>query len=120
MIKLNQLFPVGRKVETHLLQRFHIDGPLLLGLLTLTTVGLVILYSASSHHQTILTRQVLRFVLAYSVMFICAQVPPQAYYRWSIWVFLVTLLMLGGVMVLGEISKGAILKLLFNNIRMQI
>ncbi|MHA7840946.1 MAG: rod shape-determining protein RodA [Gammaproteobacteria bacterium] len=107
MINLSQLFPTRKKVETHLLRRLHIDGPLLLGLLALTAVGFVILYSASSHNQAILTRQALRFALAYSVMFICAQIPPHTYDRWSIWIFLVTLLMLGSVMILGEISKGA-------------
>lgn len=105
MINLRQLcFP---EMKTHLLQRLHIDGPLIIGLLALTAVGLVILYSASSHDQTTLTRQVLRFSLAYGTMLICAQVPPHAYARWSIWIFLVTLLMLGGVIALGEISKGA-------------
>lgn len=107
MINLKKFFYKEKKTHRHLLNKLRLDPPLFAGLLMLTIVGLFILYSASSYDQTILSRQIFRFTLAYGLLLLCAQIPPHTYYRWAIWVFIVTLLMLGGVLILGKISKGA-------------
>lgn len=54
-------------------QRFHIDIPLLLGLLALLLVSLVVLYSASGMHVDMLIRQLLRTGMAFGLMIFMAQ-----------------------------------------------
>ena len=49
-------------------QRFHIDLPLLLGLLALLGVSLVVLYSASGMHAEMLGRQLVRTGMAFGLM----------------------------------------------------
>ena len=87
--------------------RLHIDAPLLLGLLLLSAVGLVILYSASGQDLEFVARQAMRMGLAFGIMVVVAQVPPQTLQRWAPWLFGAGLLLLIAVLVLGEVGKGA-------------
>lgn len=64
-------------------QRFHIDPPLMLGLLALLCVSLVVLYSASGQHPDMLVRQLLRTGMAFVLMIFMAQLPPAFYARWA-------------------------------------
>ncbi|HYW91724.1 MAG TPA: rod shape-determining protein RodA [Gammaproteobacteria bacterium] len=90
-----------------LLERLHLDPPLLAGLLLLCGVGLVILYSAGGESEGILLRQGLRMVLAFGVMIVVAQIPPLTMRIWT------PLLYLGGVILLilvawmGDVGQGA-------------
>ena len=56
-----------------LLERFHIDLPLLLGILALMGFGLVVMYSASGQNLAMMDRQAMRMVLALVVMIGLAQ-----------------------------------------------
>ena len=88
-------------------QRFHIDIPLLLGLLALLLVSLVVLYSASGMHVDMLIRQLLRTGMAFGLMIFMAQLPPSFDARWAPPAFALCIVLLLCVMVFGHIGKGA-------------
>lgn len=89
------------------LQKVHLDATLLIALISLTIVGLFVLYSASNQNMHIVDRQIIRFGIAYVALFICAQIPPHKYLKWAPWIFTVGILLLLVVLVVGHISKGA-------------
>ena len=90
-----------------LLQQFHIDLPLLLGLLALAALGLFVLYSAGDQSMEIVTRQGIRLGIAFVVMLAVAQISPDSIEHWSPWLFGLGLIMLVAVLAVGEIGKGA-------------
>lgn len=93
--------PVG------LWQRWHIDVPLLLGLLTLTIFGLIVLYSASGEDIHYVQRQSVFIVLAYGVMFTAAQFRTHTMEFWAPWIYGLGVILLVLVLVMGVGAKGA-------------
>ncbi|MGF1760569.1 peptidoglycan glycosyltransferase MrdB [Photobacterium sagamiensis] len=87
--------------------RLHLDMPLLLGLLALMGFGLLVMYSASGQSLPMMERQAVRMCLSLGIMFILAQVAPRHYEAWAPYLFGVGLILLLGVLVFGEASKGA-------------
>jgi rod shape determining protein RodA len=85
----------------------HIDMPLLIGLLLLISIGLFILYSASSKDLGLLSQQLIRILIAFGIMFVLAQVPPRKYKTWAPWIFTISLILLLVVLIIGAIGKGA-------------
>jgi rod shape determining protein RodA len=85
----------------------HIDLPLLGLLLLIITFGMLVLYSASNENIHMLLRQVLRLLLALSIMTIFAFIPPHKYKRWTPWIYSTGLLLLIAVMLMGKVGKGA-------------
>lgn len=90
-----------------LAQRLHVDMPLLVGLLLLSALGLVVLYSAGGEDADLLMRQGVRLVMAFGAMLALAQVPPQNLWRWTPWLYLVGIGLLVAVLFFGESGKGA-------------
>jgi len=90
-----------------LLQQFHIDLPLLLGLLALAATGLFVLYSAGDQDMELVTRQAIRLLIAFIVMLTVAQLSPDSIEHWSPWLFGLGLIMLVAVLAVGEVGKGA-------------
>lgn len=88
-------------------QFFHVDKPLLIGLLSLVAMGLIILYSASNQSLLIITKQAMRMFIAFFVMLLLAQISPSVYRAWAPWIFIVSFTLLVGVLVIGVIGKGA-------------
>ena len=88
-------------------QRLHIDLPLLLGILSLMTLGLFIVYSAGGQEIDIVIRQSIRLGIALVVMFAIAQIPPLSYRKWAVPVFILGILMLIAVLLFGHVGKGA-------------
>jgi len=88
-------------------QIFHLDIPLLLGLLTLAVTGLLILYSASGQDMAMIQRQLVRLGLGFGVLVLLAQVPPATYLRWTPWLFGIGVVLLIAVLLFGEMGKGA-------------
>jgi rod shape determining protein RodA len=88
-------------------QCLHLDGYLLLGLFLLISLGLVILYSASSQNQLVIEQQVLHIIVASIVMVIFAQISPIVYGRWAIWIYILGVLLLFAVLMVGHVGKGA-------------
>jgi len=93
--------PVG------MLKDLHIDWPLFTGLVVLSILGLVVLYSASGENWSIVVRQMIWMCFAFTVMFIAAQISPHHIQLWTPWVFIAGLLFLIAVLWFGEIGKGA-------------
>lgn len=90
-----------------LFERFHIDLPLLLGVLILMGFSLVIMYSASGQDMAMMERQAFRMVLALVVMLFLAQLPPRTYESFAPIIFFAGVILLVCVLLFGEISKGA-------------
>ncbi|MBF8999785.1 MULTISPECIES: rod shape-determining protein RodA [Vibrio] len=88
-------------------QRIHIDLPLLLAVMLLMFFGLVIMYSASGQNMAMMERQAMRMLLALGIMIGIAQIPPRTYERMAPLLFFVGVILLVGVLLFGEISKGA-------------
>jgi rod shape determining protein RodA len=90
-----------------LLQQFHIDFPLLLGLLALAITGLFVLYSAGDQSIELVTRQGIRLLIAFVVMLAIAQLSPDSIEHWSPWLFGIGLVLLLAVLAIGDVGKGA-------------
>ena len=90
-----------------LLQRIHIDGWLLIGLLVLSAVGLGTLFSASGQDMGQMERQFIRLGFSFIVMFGLAQLPLGFYRFLSPYAFVGGLLMLIAVLLFGDMGKGA-------------
>lgn len=88
-------------------QRLHLDGPLLLGMVTLMSLGFLILYAASGQNMAMVMRQSVSAGIAFACLFTLAQIPPQQYRTWSPWIYAVGLLLLFVVLIMGTIGKGA-------------
>ncbi len=97
----------GRQDKVSLAVRLHMDVPLLVGLCTLATVSLIILYSSSGQSLDTIFRQLLRIGLAFGIMFVLAQIAPHHLKRWSVWLYLFGLVLLVAVEIIGDIGKGA-------------
>jgi rod shape determining protein RodA len=85
----------------------HYDGPLLIGLLLLMTVGVLTIYSAGGEDLGLIQRQVTRLGLALGVMFVLAQVPILVYQKMAVFFYVAGVLTLVAVLVVGIQSKGA-------------
>ncbi len=88
-------------------QRLHIDLPLLAGLLMLSGVAFVVLYSAGGQKLDMVLRQVGRLSLAMGVMFAIAQIHPRYLRTYSPALYLTGVLLLAAVIIVGETSLGA-------------
>lgn len=89
------------------LQRIHIDGWLLVGLLVLSCVGLFTLYSASGQDMEQMERQFIRLGFSFIVMFGLAQMPLGIFRFFSTYAYGAGLLMLVAVLLFGDMGKGA-------------
>ncbi|KOR30759.1 rod shape-determining protein RodA [Achromatium sp. WMS2] len=100
-------FELNPTKKISIINKLHIDLPLITGLLVLCGYGLTVLYSASDQDMGMVERQVLRLTLGFGVMLAIAQISPVTLYRWSPWLFFGGLGTLLAVLVLGVIGKGA-------------
>lgn len=90
-----------------LLQRIHVDITLLILLLSLSSIGLLILMSSGQDDIGLLERQITRLSIAFFAMLIVAQIPPHILKIFAPWLFLLGTLLLLGVLFMGDIGKGA-------------
>ncbi len=88
-------------------RKLHIDIPLLLGVLMVSVLSFVILYSAGGRDAELLVRQGQRLILGLAVMLLLAQVPLYHLQRWTPWLFGLGMILLAAVLVFGDSSKGA-------------
>jgi rod shape determining protein RodA len=89
------------------LTKLHVDLPLLAGLFMLAGAAAVILYSAGGQKLDVLLRQGTRLGLALTIMFVIAQIHPRHFRLYSPALYLIGVLLLTGVVVMGETSLGA-------------
>lgn len=105
---LDELSAVDRDPATpRLLARWHIDAPLLLGLLGVSAIGLIVLYSGAQGNWQLPLRQCLHLLLGFVVMVILAQVPPRWLRSATPWLYGIGVLLLVAVLVVGSVGKGA-------------
>ena len=90
-----------------LAQRLHLDLPLFFGLVLLSVVGLVALYSAGGEDLQMVIRQGWRLTIAFAVMFLAAQISPRYLFRWAPWFYLAGLGLLVAVLFFGDLTQGA-------------
>lgn len=98
--------PIGSHYR-NIWQIIHIDPWLLIALLCLTGIGLLILYSASNQHLSIVYSQIAHIGVALILMILLAQIPPWFYQRWAITIYGFSLLSLVLVLIIGHTSLGA-------------
>ena len=84
-----------------------IDSTLLMLLLTLSMVGLAVLYSASYDVPGRVATQLVSLTVALTAMWIIAQVPPQTMMRFAVPAYLVGLGFLIAVALAGDVVNGA-------------
>jgi len=94
-------------VAQRLLTGLHLDGPLLFGILLVSSFGLFVLYSAGGQNPDLLVRQAIRIGVAVFVMLIIAQIPPKLLRMWAPWLFVIGIVLLALVLIMGEVGKGA-------------
>ncbi|WP_020208093.1 rod shape-determining protein RodA [Gilvimarinus chinensis] len=88
-------------------QRLHIDFWLLLLLFIITMGGLGVLFSASDQSLGTLKRQGIYFFIAYTAMFMVAQVPVHFMRRLAPWAYVAGVGLLIAVIFIGVGAKGA-------------
>ncbi len=93
--------------KTSWLVRCHVDAILLIGLIALTGVGLITLYSAAGQDIAQMERQLTRLGVSFLVMLGLAQLPIMFIRRLSPVSFGVGVLMLVAVIFFGDMGKGA-------------
>lgn len=97
----------GGLKRRNLAELLRLDLPLFTGLLLLSGLGLIVLYSASGEDMGQVKAQIIRLSLAFGVMLALAQVPPQAMCRWSPVLFGIAVILLIAVLITGHVGKGA-------------
>ena len=93
--------------ERSLGQRLHIDFPLLLGILVLSMIGLVVIYSAGGQNIDLVYRQAVKLAIAITGMLLVAQLPTTEIARWSTWLYVLGIILLILVIFYGDVGKGA-------------
>ena len=89
------------------LQRLHIDGPLFVALIVLGVISAFTVYSASGQDLAMTERQLVRIGIAFIGMLVIAQIPLSTVERFSLPLFAMGVVLLLGVLLFGESSKGA-------------
>ncbi len=85
----------------------HIDAFLLGCIIITLTVGLFVLYSASGQNMAKVGSQISNILVAFAVMWVAANIPPQHLERIALPLYVFGVLLLLGVALFGEISHGA-------------
>jgi len=85
----------------------HIDGVLLMLISAQIMLGLVVLYSASGQSLDKVYSQMTNALVALTIMWLVANVPPQHIMRLAVPIYTVGLVLLIGVALFGEVSHGA-------------
>jgi rod shape determining protein RodA len=85
----------------------HLDKALLIGLILLSCIGLIVLYSAGGQDIDLIFRQILRLLAGFVLMIIIAQFRVQKIVHWVPWLYLLGLFLLIVVLAIGETSHGS-------------
>jgi rod shape determining protein RodA len=84
-----------------------LDRPMLWMLAGLFVLGMLNMWSATSGNPAKFVDQLRNFVIAFVVMWAVAHVPPQTIMRFAVPAYIVGVMLLMGVMLAGDVSKGA-------------
>ena len=97
----------NRKGRITLLERFHVDGYLLLLLTILAIANLFILYSASGKDIEMVNKQAVFFAIGGGIMLVIAQFDPQFIARWILVPYVIGVILLIIVDITGHNAMGA-------------
>lgn len=86
---------------------FHIDVPLLAGLIGLGGVSLLLLYSAGNQELALLYRQMARLLIGLATMVLLARISPDTFARWTPFIYAVGMGCLVLVLAVGIVGQGA-------------
>jgi rod shape determining protein RodA len=89
------------------LRKMHLDIALMAGLVTISVLSLLILYSTSHQDMDTLIRQGVRMTVAFGLMITLAHINPSQFKRYSLLLYLLGIGLLAAVLVMGEMGKGA-------------
>jgi rod shape determining protein RodA len=89
----------------HLFEGF--DGPLAFAIFLLACTGLIVMFSSGYDHGTRFADHARNMVIAGSIMFIVAQIPPQRLMNLAVPIYTVGVLLLVAVAIFGIKKKGA-------------
>lgn len=84
-----------------------IDAMLFMSLVLLSLSGLMVLYSASGGDIDLVQRQCLRLLIGFAGLLVFAQIPVDQLRKWSLWLYLLGIVLLLLVLAIGDMSKGA-------------
>lgn len=98
---------LGPDSDASFWQRLHIDPWMTLLLLTVCCIGLTILYSASAQSESLVIRQMISYGVAFTVMFVMAQIPPSFYRIMTPVLYVLGIILLILVERIGEVRMGA-------------
>jgi len=96
-----------RSPATRFLLALRIDPLLFLGLILISGVGLMVLYSASGSSIDTVIQQCIRLGVGFGLMLVMAQIPPRNLRLWTPWIYLVGIGLLVWVAVAGVVGQGA-------------
>ncbi len=88
-------------------QRLGLDPLLTCLLIIISSVGIFILYSASSGAHSMVLRQLVRLIASFFIMLILAQIPVYKYKVWAPKLFVIGVMLLVSVLIIGKVGKGA-------------
>jgi len=83
------------------------DGPLAFAVFVLACAGLLIMFSSGHDHGTRFVDHARNMVIAASIMFVVAQIPPQRLMAWAVPIYTVGVILLVAVAIFGITKKGA-------------
>ena len=98
---------LGFRRRDRIAQRFHIDFVLLFLLVGIASFGMVVLYSASSSSMLAIQKQGAFFAIAFTAMFVIAQIPVDFMRRAAPWMYAGGVILLVLVLLVGIGAKGA-------------
>lgn len=99
--------PLRYRLKLLGLNQLRLDPILLLALSVLFTMGILMLYSASNQMHGMVLHQITWLSFSLITMIICAQISPQRYFSWTVYLFSLAVLLLITVLIIGHISQGA-------------
>ncbi len=106
--KIDNITPLNAIEKTDkILDRLHLDGPLVFGILSILIFGQFILFSATSGDWTRLIYSVLRIFIGITVMVILAQLKPAVFKLATPWLYGIALILLLLVDIIGYSGNGA-------------
>lgn len=99
--------------------RLNIDKIMLLIIFILTGYSIIVLWSATGQNVELMKNKLLQIFFGFLVMIIMTKIPPKIYEHYSLYLYILSLILLISVNFFGETSKGAKRWLDFAFIRFQ-
>lgn len=102
-----------------ILIQLKIDNLMLLIILILTGYSLIVIWSASGQNYDLMNHKLLQIIFGFFIMITMTQISPKIYEHYSLYLYILSIILLIFVNIFGEITKGAKRWLDFNFIRFQ-